>query len=136
MSTLTSALSYNLRRLREGKGWSQEVLAERASISRDVIARAETGDHIRLETIVKIAAAIDCDETELLKDPNYRPIFDYKEAAKVMDELISIINIIPEDCLKMLKSMNWDNEAIRESIESIAKNFPENPRGFVPNKSN
>lgn len=126
MSTLTSALSYNLRRLREGKGWSQEVLAERASISRDVIARAETGDHIRLETIVKIAAAIDCDETELLKDPNYRPIFDYKEAAKVMDELISIINIIPEKYIKILKRLDWDNESLEHSINSLARNYSAN----------
>jgi len=48
-----------LRRVRKGKGMSQDELALTAKLSRDTVAAAEAGRGITRETAVAIAAAAD-----------------------------------------------------------------------------
>lgn len=58
----------NLRRMREGRGWSQEALAERADLHRTYVSGLERGT--RNPTIVvvgKIARALGVDAAELMK---------------------------------------------------------------------
>ncbi|HEY2296117.1 MAG TPA: helix-turn-helix transcriptional regulator [Jatrophihabitans sp.] len=49
----------NLRRLREQRGFSQELLAERAGVDRKLIYRTELGQTSpRLDAVVQIATAL------------------------------------------------------------------------------
>jgi transcriptional regulator with XRE-family HTH domain len=51
-------LGERIKALREAKGWSQEVLAERASIQRSYIADLERGSrNPSVRTLVKLANA-------------------------------------------------------------------------------
>lgn len=48
-----------LKQLREAKGWSQATLADRAGVSREYIARLETGKHDPpLSRVEKLATAL------------------------------------------------------------------------------
>jgi len=52
-------LAANLRRLRDAKGWSQTVLAERSGLSRRMISAIEGGSaNISLSSIDRLAAAL------------------------------------------------------------------------------
>lgn len=58
----------NLRRLRQGKGWSQEELAFRAKVDRSYISQLETGGYSASVTMLgKLAKALGADPSELLK---------------------------------------------------------------------
>lgn len=58
-----SSLGRRLKGLREDRGLTQEELAERAGVSRDIIAKLEQGSRVsaRLVTLVKLANALDVD---------------------------------------------------------------------------
>lgn len=47
-----------IRDARDARGWSQEELGRRASLSRPTIARVERGDDISTATLAKIAAVL------------------------------------------------------------------------------
>jgi len=58
----------NLRRLRNGKGWSQEELAFRAKVDRSYISQLETGVYSASVTMLgKLAKALGAEPAELLK---------------------------------------------------------------------
>ena len=58
----------NMRRLRNERGLSQEVLAREAGVDRSYLARLEAGWHfVGLEVIGKIAEALEVEPAELLK---------------------------------------------------------------------
>ena len=58
----------NLRRLRNGKGWSQEELAFRAKVDRSYISQLETGVYSASVTMLgKLAKALGVEPAELLK---------------------------------------------------------------------
>jgi Zn-dependent peptidase ImmA (M78 family)/transcriptional regulator with XRE-family HTH domain len=62
-----SALSHNLRRLREGKKLSQALVAERAQLSRVAYGHIESGaSSPRVDTLVRIAGALDVRLQDLL----------------------------------------------------------------------
>lgn len=57
-----------LRKLRKINGLTQVQLAEKAHVSRSVIARFETGrTELSTKNLTKIAAALDCSMEEILK---------------------------------------------------------------------
>lgn len=58
-----SKLKYRIRELRERKGMSQEMLSEKAGVSREIISRLETGrsDQTTVRTLEKISNALDED---------------------------------------------------------------------------
>ena len=67
---LRSTFAANLRRLRAGKGWSQEELAFEAGVNRSYLARVEAGrPYVGLEIIGKLAEALQVEPAELLKLP-------------------------------------------------------------------
>jgi transcriptional regulator with XRE-family HTH domain len=53
-----------LRTLRRARGLSQQALAERAGVTQHHLCHIESGRNLpRLDTIVRIADALDCDAT-------------------------------------------------------------------------
>jgi len=58
-----------LRRQRVARFLTQEQLAERAGLARSAIARLEGGGEARLSTVVRLAAALDCEPEDLLLQP-------------------------------------------------------------------
>ena len=58
----------NVRAARTEKGWTQEELAERSSLTPVQISRVERGvREIRLTTLLKLVGALDTEPGELLK---------------------------------------------------------------------
>ncbi len=67
MATLAHSVAAQVRALREGRGWTQEQLAEAAGLSRDAISRIERGDREpKLVTLEAIAAAVGVDVARLM----------------------------------------------------------------------
>ena len=70
---LRPVFAANIRRLRNERGLSQEVLAREAGVDRSYLARLEAGWHfVGLEVIGKIAEALEVEPAELLKVPPKR----------------------------------------------------------------
>jgi len=70
---LKTTISAGIRAKREAAGLSQDRLAAKAGISSRYYQAVETAKkQPSLDTIFKIARALDCDYTELLK-----PVWDY-----------------------------------------------------------
>lgn len=66
-------LADNLLRLRSRKGWTQEALAERASVSRPMIARIETkATKPDLRTLQRLAETLGVTLEKLLTEPRGR----------------------------------------------------------------
>src|ERR1017187_7858727 len=59
-----------IRRLREEHGWSRADLAEIAGVGERVIDNAEVGIRIALESLSKIALALEVDNCEILRRPD------------------------------------------------------------------
>lgn len=67
---LAWAIAQRVREAREGQGWTQEELAEKAGIARPNIARLERGLHIpTLTTLEKVARALAIDINNLTAPP-------------------------------------------------------------------
>jgi len=69
MSNENSRLK-NIKALREGKGWTQEKLAQQAGISYQTLIKIEHGGikNPRLETLIKISAALNVSLDQLIND--------------------------------------------------------------------
>jgi transcriptional regulator with XRE-family HTH domain len=64
-------LGVNVFRLRKAAGLTQEQLAKRAGLRQPRIAEIERGDaNPRLETIAKVAYALNAEVAELLRNPD------------------------------------------------------------------
>jgi transcriptional regulator with XRE-family HTH domain len=64
----------NLRRCRKAGGLSQEALGERASLHRTEIGLLERGARVpRIDTLIKLATALDADPGELLDGIGWEP---------------------------------------------------------------
>ena len=67
MTHIVSSFGTAVRQLRETRGWSQEVLAERANLNRSYIGELERGHAIpSLLTIQKLSIALGLSLTNLL----------------------------------------------------------------------
>jgi transcriptional regulator with XRE-family HTH domain len=62
----------NLVKIRKQKGWSQEKLAVESGISYNTIIKIERGGIVnpKIETVIKLAKALDVKIDELLGQPN------------------------------------------------------------------
>jgi len=68
---LKKIFSQNVRTRRERKGWTQEVLAEKAKVSKNMISDYETNQKFaHAKTLVRLAIALETEVYELLK-PDY-----------------------------------------------------------------
>jgi len=71
---LRRIFSYNIRTRRERKGWTQEVLAEKAKVSKNMISDYETSQKFaHAKTLVRLATALETEVYELLKPDDVLP---------------------------------------------------------------
>jgi len=74
-----------IRHLREAKGWSQQVLAEKAIVSIKTLSSLEQGNPAQLRTFAKIAKVLDVEPGELIEghgpdpSPNSSPAVPTKQ---------------------------------------------------------
>jgi transcriptional regulator with XRE-family HTH domain len=70
---LRQVFAANLRRMRHGKGLSQENLAYEAGVNRSYLSKVEKGDtYVGLEIIGKLATVLGVEPADLLKLPAKR----------------------------------------------------------------
>lgn len=66
--SLRERVARNLRRLRQEKSVSQEELAHRANVNRNYVGMVEREEYsISVDTLEKLAAALDVDPMEFLR---------------------------------------------------------------------
>lgn len=84
---LPEAVGNRIRELRKAKGWTQEQLAEAATLHYSYIGGVERGDrNISLETLEKIIAAFDVPAVELFR------FEDESEHRKALDEHMALVS--------------------------------------------
>ena len=67
--SIVDQFARNLRAARLRKGLTQEVLAERAGLHRTYVGSAERGErNVTVETIARLAQALDVSASELLSE--------------------------------------------------------------------
>jgi transcriptional regulator with XRE-family HTH domain len=72
--TVAERFGDNLRRCRKQAGLSQEEVARRASMHRTQVAVAERGERLpRIDTLVKLAGALEVSPDELLAGLKWKP---------------------------------------------------------------
>lgn len=60
-------VALNLRRLRTGRGWSQEAVGARASLEPTYVSRVERGqENVTVQTLGKLAVVLEVHVSELL----------------------------------------------------------------------
>ena len=71
-SNAVEVIAKNVRRLRLERSWSQEELADKCNLHRTYIGAIERSErNITVKTLFRIAEALECDATQLLRDcPN------------------------------------------------------------------
>jgi len=67
MNTLNNQFGFIVRQSRESRGWSQEVLADRANLNRSYLGEVERGSAMpSLATIEKLARAFNTSISDLV----------------------------------------------------------------------
>jgi transcriptional regulator with XRE-family HTH domain len=65
---LLRGLGWRVRQLREAKGWTQEILAERATLDRSYVAGIEAGlRNPSIKAVAKVARGLGISLSELLE---------------------------------------------------------------------
>ncbi|AIQ72416.1 MULTISPECIES: helix-turn-helix domain-containing protein [Paenibacillus] len=84
---LPESVGNRIRELRKAKGWTQEQLAEAASLHYSYIGGVERGDrNISLETLEKIIAAFDVPAIEFFR------FEDETQRRKALDEHMALLS--------------------------------------------
>src|SRR3954447_18780743 len=78
-------IGYQLRRLRRLRGLTQEALADRANVSRDLVAKLEQGRRhtARITSLASLARALDVELSALVARAGGAPEADEGDAAGV-----------------------------------------------------
>jgi transcriptional regulator with XRE-family HTH domain len=113
----------NIKRLRKGRGWSQEALARRAGISRSTVATAELGRYksVDFPTVEAVARAFEVTLLELTEpQPSTAPMPPIV-AEFLKSSVAKGLNLSDDDIgwLKALPEATWtggmpDNDDIAE----------------------
>ncbi|MEG0379287.1 MAG: helix-turn-helix transcriptional regulator [Eubacterium sp.] len=78
----------NIRKARLRKEMTQSELAEYVSLTPNYLSMLERGSHLpKLETLVKLAEALDTEPYELLKEPSAISADDAFTIAKLLNDL-------------------------------------------------
>jgi len=80
---LKNIFGQNIKTRRESRGWSQEILAEKAKVSKNTISDIETGQKFaRAKTLICLAKALETAVYELLKPDDVKPDYNTDIIAK------------------------------------------------------
>lgn len=87
----SSTIGIQLRRIRKVRSLTQEELADRAGLSRDIVAKLEQGQRqsARVSTLMKLATALDVDLSELTGKRNRMAGSDDGSVLALRDALLS-----------------------------------------------
>lgn len=111
---LPEAVGNRIRELRKAKGWTQEQLAEAASLHYSYIGGVERGDrNISLETLEKIIAAFDVPAAELFC------FEDESEHRKALDEHMTLISSKSAEEIAALTRVT--REVIAAMVQKVPK---------------
>ncbi len=111
MGMIAKVLADNIRRLRKERDMTQSDLAEAIDVSVASIQNYES-ERIwpSIETVVALAEKFDVTETELFRDPNFRP--DSGSVLSEFGRLLAQANPIAiEHALKILAEIGQPSEA-------------------------
>ena len=93
MPPLTERFAVRVKQLREGKGLSQEALATAAGLHRTQVSLIERAKrNLRLETIERLALALEVEPAELFRDPYG---LETSVAASLQDDLAEVRSLYP-----------------------------------------
>jgi transcriptional regulator with XRE-family HTH domain len=107
-------IGYQLRRLRRLRGLTQEELADRANVSRDLVAKLEQGRRqtARITSLVSLACALDVELSALVKPEGDGPAI--RERATTMAdemnrrELLRLLAIAGASSATLGAGVDWD----------------------------
>jgi len=102
---LKKVFGHNIFTLRDRKGWTQELLAEKAGVSKNSISDVENGQKfVRADTLVNLALALDTQVYELFKTGD----------------------VLPDKPIDILEKFN---EEVREAMVEIGNSYIKKMKG-------
>ena len=108
---LRKLFSQNIKRYRQMKGWSQEKLAEKMSISTNYLSEIETGrGWVSPLSLIKMANALEIEVFELFMPQETKPATTVKIVNKCLDDLSKSLTISFE-------------KSLRDSVRKIKKSI-------------
>lgn len=109
---LPESTGNRIRELRKAKGWTQEQLAEAASLHYSYIGGVERGDrNISMETLEKIIAAFQIPAEEIFR------FEDNTDRRKALDEHMTLISGRSTNEIEALTKINREVMATLDSSE-------------------
>ncbi|QDE69817.1 hypothetical protein BHS09_24120 [Myxococcus xanthus] len=108
---LNAVIAENVRRLREHKSWSQEILAGAAEINVRTVQRVERGEGAGKESLLAIASALEVSIDDLRTDPR-------QELAQLFG--VAPYEITPEFLAKKAEEAKGKYETVSLAIASTA----------------
>ncbi|OMD28129.1 helix-turn-helix domain-containing protein [Paenibacillus odorifer] len=112
---LPESVGNRIRELRKAKGWTQEQLAEAATLHYSYIGGVERGDrNISLETLEKIIAAFDVPAIEFFR------FEDETQRRKALDEHMALLSSKSAEEIAAL------TRVVREVIAAIGLDMDDN----------
>ena len=92
---LKNTFGKNVKIRRESKGWSQEILAEKAKVSKNTISDIETGQKFaHAKTLICLAKALETAVYELLKPDDVKPDYNTDIIAKYGEQIKKAVDKI------------------------------------------
>lgn len=111
MGDIKKVVGARIRDLRNGRGWSQEELADKANVSRSFMGEIERGQaSATIESLEKITNALEITLEDLFR--NLQPSSDSKLAG-LMDKMNNLKVENLKDFLDFIETLyNWKNKKI------------------------
>ncbi len=114
---MKSSIPQNIRKLRQWKGYSQQKMADKLSISQAAYCDLESGQtKVSDEKLSKIAEALGV-STDIIENLNDSVIFNYNQSAGINSGLYSTYNIDSAEELKIL------NDELITSLKAQIENL-------------
>ena len=124
MNNLSKILAKNMKLLRFNKNWNQSQLAEASGYSVENIKKLETGaTWISASGVTQLAKAFNVEEDMLFFDNEKTQKPNLKDAFEVISNALSVFNNIPNNYLKILEELDWDNPNIEVMLSAMSNGF-------------
>jgi len=113
--SLPKSVGRRIRDLRKTKGWTQEELAERASLHYSYIGGVERGDrNISLTTLERIASALEVAPLELFR-------FDAEDADDKKSAIDAYVSHVADRTVEEIKLIYKINQDILKAMDERKK---------------